>query len=332
MQVVHSLSCGSGLLLVDALLLATLASNALGKPPEAFMGGFSGAAGAAAAARAAPALQLAWRALHGALLQLERPTGKAGQCCEEGVQARPMQAVSNVRCLGQTAHSHAAQLARSAQRTVSLLHPPAHTRTHFSPPRPLAVVFIRAAEQLLCSSFEANDAFLAAFGLQSALEQSLEGGAGGRAPLVLLGGLCADESPAALAGKRPQRQLQPGYAGSGKEGEEGEDDEERMRPGGAGEGEMGRVCSRWQRLPCAAARAVTRAQGLQAPPALSPPLPCVTHHPRPQRAGRGKGLFGASAAGGSDDLDALDDELGLGDLLLSLSKLAGESQRPNARK
>ncbi|KAL4437954.1 hypothetical protein ABPG77_004175 [Micractinium sp. CCAP 211/92] len=199
----------AGLLLVDALLLATLASNALGKPPEAFMGGFSGAAGAAAAARAAPALQLAWRALHGALLQLERPT----------------------------------------------------------------VVFIRAAEQLLCSSFEANDAFLAAFGSQSALEQSLEGGAGGRAPLT--------SPPAALAGKRPQRQLQPGYAGSGKEGEEGEDDEEGMRPGGAG---------------------------------------------------RGKGLFGASAAGGSDELDALDDELGLGDLLLSLSKLAGESQRPNARK
>ncbi|KAL4425684.1 hypothetical protein ABPG75_009700 [Micractinium tetrahymenae] len=200
----------AGLLLVDAMLLATLASDALGKPPEAFMGGFSGAAGAAAAARAAPALRLAWRALQGALLQLERPT----------------------------------------------------------------VVFIRSAEQLLCSSFEAHDAFLAAFGPHTALEQSLEGGAASRAPLVLLGGLCADESPAALAGKRPQRQPQPGYGGGGGllggggEGEEDADGEAAGRPGSAGDGE----------------------------------------------------------------LDALDDELGLGDLLLSLSKLAGESQRPNARK
>lgn len=70
----------TGLLLVDALLLATLASDALGQPPEAYMGGFSGAAGATAPARAAPALQLAWRALRGALLQLERPTGEAGRC------------------------------------------------------------------------------------------------------------------------------------------------------------------------------------------------------------------------------------------------------------
>lgn len=55
--------------------------------------------------------------------------------------------------------------------------------------------------------------------------------------------------------------------------------------------------------------------------------------PRPlPLAGRGQGLFGASAAGDSGDLGGLDDELGLGDLLLSLSKLAGESQRPNARK
>ncbi len=74
---------------MDALLLATLASNALGKPPEAFMGGFSGTAGAAAAARAAPPLQLAWRALHGALLQLERPTGKAGNAVRRACKRRP---------------------------------------------------------------------------------------------------------------------------------------------------------------------------------------------------------------------------------------------------
>lgn len=207
----------AGLLLVDALLLATLASDALGQPPEAYMGGFSGAAGATAPARAAPALQLAWRALRGALLQLERPT----------------------------------------------------------------VVFIRSAEQLLCSSFDAHEAFMAAFGCQASLEQSLEGGPAARAPLVLLGGLCADESPAALAGKRSQRQAQPGYAGGGDEGEEDGDDAEAGRP---------------------------------------------------RSAGRGQGLFGASAAGDSGDLGGLDDELGLGDLLLSLSKLAGESQRPNARK
>jgi hypothetical protein len=42
-------------------------------------------------------------------------------------------------------------------------------------------------------------------------------------------------------------------------------------------------------------------------------------------AGRGRGL-------GGDPLGGIDDELGLGDLLRSLSQLAGEAQRPNTRK
>jgi hypothetical protein len=51
-------------------------------------------------------------------------------------------------------------------------------------------------------------------------------------------------------------------------------------------------------------------------------------------AGRGgRGLFGTAAAGSATgDLDALEDDLGLGELLLSLRKLAGESQQPNSRK
>lgn len=58
----------------------------------------------------------------------------------------------------------------------------------------------------------------------------------------------------------------------------------------------------------------------------------TTNAPALTAAGRdgGGGLFGGGGASGSLDLG--DDELGLGDLLLSLSKLAGESQRPNARR
>lgn len=89
-------------------------------------------------------------------------------------------------------------------------------------------MFIRNAEQLLCSSFEAHDAFLAAFGSPEML--SLEGEAS-RAPLVLLGGVCVSESAAALAGVRPQKQLQPGY-GPGGNGEEEEDAEGGLHPKG----------------------------------------------------------------------------------------------------
>lgn len=69
-------------------------------------------------------------------------------------------------------------------------------------------------------------------------------------------------------------------------------------------------------------------------PPAHPPLPVLACPALSFRAGRGGsrgggGLFG----GGSGSLDAdLEDELGLGDLLLSLSRLAGESQRPNSRR
>lgn len=204
---------GADLLMVDALLLASLASATVGGPPEAYLSAFSGGGGGSGRSRgsAAQKLALAWLALRGALFALERPT----------------------------------------------------------------VVFVRSAEQLLCSSFDARDAFMGAFG-QDGLAMALEGHTS-RAPLVILGGCLVNESAAALAGVRPQRQLQPGVAG-------GEDDE--------GEGGPRRSGGRGGR-------------------------------------GSGGGLFG----GGGGDLDDLgDDDLGLGDLLLSLSKLAGEQQRPNARR
>ncbi|PSC75359.1 ATPase family AAA domain-containing 1 [Micractinium conductrix] len=48
---------------------------------------------------------------------------------------------------------------------------------------------------------------------------------------------------------------------------------------------------------------------------------------------RAAGVAGPAGGDGSGDLEGLEgDELGLGDLLLSLSRLAGEGQRPNSRK
>ena len=163
---------GAGLLLVDAMLLATIASATFGRPPETYLSQFggggssSGGGGGRAAEKAAAArLALAWRALRDALHARQRPT----------------------------------------------------------------VVFVRDAEQLLCSSYETHKAFWDSWCSGSSAELALEGGGGAsRAPLVLLGGLSVDESAAALAGVRPQRQQQAGGAGGGVE--EGGDDFEGWRP------------------------------------------------------------------------------------------------------
>ena len=101
---------------------------------------------------------------------------------------------------------------------------------------PPAVVFIRNPEQLLAGSYDAYDAFANTFG-KTGLEAALEGTAS-HAPLVLLGGISVNESAAALAGVRPQRQR--GAAGGG--GEEGEEDEEGagdLRPKPSSEPRMG---------------------------------------------------------------------------------------------
>jgi hypothetical protein len=60
----------------------------------------------------------------------------------------------------------------------------------------------------------------------------------------------------------------------------------------------------------------------------------ASSHPLSAGRGGGKGgLFGGGGGGGgSAESDGLDDELGLGDLLLSLSKLASEIQKPDTRK
>lgn len=69
----------AGLLLVDGMLLATLAGTTFGRPPEAYLAAFSGAGAAASSpltARDAARLRLAWRALREVLYDLERPTGE----------------------------------------------------------------------------------------------------------------------------------------------------------------------------------------------------------------------------------------------------------------
>lgn len=65
----------ASLLMVDGMLLASLASTTFEAPPEAFLAVFSGTAAAGASGRAALKLQLAWLALRDALFALERPTG-----------------------------------------------------------------------------------------------------------------------------------------------------------------------------------------------------------------------------------------------------------------
>lgn len=92
---------------------------------------------------------------------------------------------------------------------------------------PAAVVYIRNAEQLLAGSYDAYHAFIDTFG-KTGLEAALEGTAS-HAPLVLLGGITVNESAAALAGVRPQRQRQ---AGEGEE--EGGDDDDAYRPRSSG--------------------------------------------------------------------------------------------------
>jgi hypothetical protein len=65
------------------------------------------------------------------------------------------------------------------------------------------------------------------------------------------------------------------------------------------------------------------------------PQSMASWHPLSAGRGDGKGsLFGGSGGGGGGSAvsDGLDDELGLGDLLLSLSKLASEIQKPDTRK
>ena len=72
------------MLLVDGLLLATLASQTFGAPPEAYLAAFSGTGSASATSRLAAKLGLAWEALREALFSLERPTGEppAAGCCQ----------------------------------------------------------------------------------------------------------------------------------------------------------------------------------------------------------------------------------------------------------
>lgn len=96
------------------------------------------------------------------------------------------------------------------------------------------MVYIRNVEQLLAGSYDAFDAFIDTFG-KTGLEAALEGTAS-HAPLVLLGGITVNESAAALAGVRPQRQRQ-----AGGEGEEAGDADDVFRPhnsGGAGHGDL----------------------------------------------------------------------------------------------
>lgn len=76
---------GAALLLVDGMLLASLASATFGKPPEAFLSAFSGGAGAAGPSRAANKLPIAWLALRDALFALDTPTGGGpGRCAGRG--------------------------------------------------------------------------------------------------------------------------------------------------------------------------------------------------------------------------------------------------------
>lgn len=88
-----------------------------------------------------------------------------------------------------------------------------------------AVVYIRNAEQLLAGSYDAYDAFIETFG-KTGLEAALEGTAS-HAPLVLLGGITVNESAAALAGVRPQRQRQ-----AAEGGDERGDADDALRPRG----------------------------------------------------------------------------------------------------
>ena len=63
----------AGLLLVDAMLLASLASATFGSSPESYLAAFTSAA--PLPSRTAARLEMAWLALRGALFQLQRPTG-----------------------------------------------------------------------------------------------------------------------------------------------------------------------------------------------------------------------------------------------------------------
>lgn len=68
---------GAGLLAVDAMLLASLASSMFAAPPEAYLAAFSGTGGGSGGGgKAAKKLALAWLALREGLFSLERPTGR----------------------------------------------------------------------------------------------------------------------------------------------------------------------------------------------------------------------------------------------------------------
>lgn len=192
------------LLLVDAMLLASLAAATFGSPPEAYLSAFGGASGPLPS-RTAARLELAWLALRGALFELQRPTGGRGALHGWQLPGRFVWA-SSAGSLPRVPPSLGCKLTTSLSLT-----------------RGATVVYIRNVEGLLCGSWEAHNAFLAAFGSPEAL--SLEGAAPA-APLVLLGGVSVAESAAALAGVRPQREMQPGFGGS----EEDEDGDGGLRP------------------------------------------------------------------------------------------------------
>lgn len=209
----------ASLLFVDAMLLASLAGATFGAPPEAYLGAFSGRRGGTGGlGHAAPKLQFAWLALREMLFAMERPTG--GWC--------RMPAGREAAWQGGEACKRAA-CAAAAGRQKSMwqccnadIHLPVNTPGHTCHP---AVVYIRNAEQLLAGSYDAYDAFIETFG-KTGLEAALEGTAS-HAPLVLLGGITVNESAAALAGVRPQRQRQ-----AAEGGDERGDADDALRPRG----------------------------------------------------------------------------------------------------
>lgn len=226
----------ASLLFVDAMLLASLAGTTFGTPPEAYLGAFSGTRGGTGGlGRAAPKLQFAWLALREVLFAMEHPTGEhqaglgwRGGCRLLGISGAVVQWCS-VRWVWSVHHLQCSckQALPGPRSALALFSHPHNSPIPLPKSSLRAVVYIRNVEQLLAGSYDAFDAFIDTFG-KTGLEAALEGTAS-HAPLVLLGGITVNESAAALAGVRPQRQRQ-----AGGEGEEAGDADDVFRPHNSG--------------------------------------------------------------------------------------------------